>query len=698
MGATQRPDATPHLRSEQVILRNASSDLATARYMLSLACSSRRTTGKRSIRSYSIGLLALIYAIIFMTAGIFSNRAVSATSTNGGAAVLARSEKCGIWNDTYFNIVNNVVLSTEEEFELQTQWSAKVAHDVQVSLETVVLDTGYIDSHIHLGINSESKDRLTYRRNTTCAILDSTGYVKGWDGAVANASGPKPAPGSAYAYYGPSLYKDTNWTYSYANFASYYDLFSNQISLPYQLDVERAIGFADPQWTPSDFQPISEVAQKDSDLNLLFLSFTGMYLGEIGDPWFSAHKEQTFDSGLTYLEKRYARDEAISVLGCTEQHQFCTNNGTCTGFRGFDQVQNVEAFNNALTPHQNATFDRMLRAVANSCLAHVIEHLAVTTTPMLASSVCVTGTSGAVLSQTLPDDQWETELQFWHSIAMAQVQRGVVQWGTGQIAPSPQHVEYLLPPTTEQDIWFCKNLIVPSTFYQSFSVMAISLLVAFGTFVIIVSLTIERLAAFARRCFRQSPPQGDWEHDNMLGIQSLDEAPHEARTRRRHRGHFSASRSTDSVGEIELTTRPGQSNKHRISSQVLPQGGLSFDFLNVCKTPEPDASNEIVIGYSFRPGSESSKDSSLKDFQQTTPETPLHLVASQKERRTISTGNGLSSADTGWCDFTETPGSGSTPLPIQRPALVARFEQPRRPPLPPEPSTRYTMGPVLPIP
>ncbi|KIW21012.1 hypothetical protein PV08_01591 [Exophiala spinifera] len=668
-GATSPPEMTPHLRSEQVILRNAGSDLATAQHMLSLAWKSRRISGKRSLRSYGIGFLALIYAVIFMLSGIFSNRAISSGSTNGGSAVLVTSKYCGVWNDTYFAIATGG-FSNQEELQLNTQWVAKVAHDIQLSLQyaqecyfsqssnmlvsarsatsnatssrcnslkspslgwdtrkgscpfkeqtchqdskTIVLDTGDIDSHMHLGINAPPSQRLTYRRNTTCAVLDDKNYITGWDGSVTNTSSPNPGQKTAYANYGPSLYKSTNWTYSYTNFASFYNNFSSQVTAPYLVDPERAYAFAEPQWSTSDFAPVAEVAQTDADLTLLFLSFIGMYLGEVNDPWFSAHEAQLVNTSTPFLNQRYLRDEAISTIGCTEQHQFCTHNGTCTGFLGFDQVQNVKEFNDALTPHQNATFDRMLRAVAFSLIAHVVENLGVTTTSMLATSVTKTGSTGAVISEPLPDDQWETELQYWHSVAMAQLQRGMAEWATGQIAPSPQYVQYLLPPTAEQDVWFCKSMIIPSTFYQSFSVLAIMVIVILGTVIIVLGFTIENLAACVRSRLRKSPPRGDWEHDDMLRRPTSGIGLNLSRTTRRDRHPSMATRESTFEKDFDSLMGLRPSTNRRISSQVLAPTDPAFGIVNYHTTSSfTGKSKEMMKGFSFRLEEKASMPSNL---------------------------------------------------------------------------------------
>lgn len=565
-GASTHPGAsTPHLNKQQLILRNASSASATARLMLELAWTSRTSKDKPSLRAYSIGLSAIIYTILFMAAGVFSNKSISASLTNGGSAVLLRNDNCGVWNQTYYDVVANQKVSTEEDFGMYAQYIGNRAHDVQLSLqyaqecylsqaaltsmsshtcralksstvgwekpprtgscpfepqmchgtaETVVLDTGEIDSHHNFGINAKRENRLTYRRVTTCAVLNGTSHVQGWNGTMESSSSVDPSPNTAYAYYGPSLNQKTEWTYSYSNFASFYTNFSAKTTKPYQVGIEQAR----PASNSNDFEPLPGLAQKDSDLNLILMSYTGMYLEQINDPWFSANGEHSFDSENPLYQKRYTPDEAISTIGCTEQHKFCTSNNTCTEFLGFDQVQTVDSFNAALTPKQNATFDRILRAVAESRLEVVVAGLAVTTTTILASNATLVGKSGAVLSQALPDGQWKLELGYWHSVAMAQLQRTVVRWATGQIAAEPQYVQYLLRPTEPQDIWFCDNMIVPSTVYQSFSVMATILIVLIGTMITVTSLFIEDVAPWNERCFRESASRKHWDHDDLLEL------------------------------------------------------------------------------------------------------------------------------------------------------------------------------------
>ena len=614
VSTSAQPDMTPHMRDRQVILRNEGSALSTAWLMMNLARSSRRqTSGRRSWSSYGIGLFAITYTVMFWIAGVFSNKAISASSANGSSAVLTRSKHCGLLNDTYSEIVENTDFIDESEYDLFVENKAKKEHDTQLSLEyvqtcylpqpsksyksfmcntmktasldwtvtsgvcpfapqmchktskVIVLDTGEIDSHNHLGINAPPQDRLSYQRLTTCAVLEDSKYITGWDGKIVNNySSLKPEPQTAFANFGPSLYKNTNYTYAYSNFVSFYDPFTAQVTLPYQLEPELAYAPANPQWSYGDFDPINEVAQDKADLVLLFLGFGGMYFAPIDDPWFSSHQIQVHPTLPPFLQSWFYRDRAISTLGCTVQHQFCTENKTCTGYGGFDQVQNNVLFNNALTSHQNATFNRLLEAVAYSELKTVVENFQRTITPLLASNVTMEGNSGAVLSPKLPVDQWTIEVNFWHSVAMAQFQRNVVQWATGQQVAKAQ---YLLPPSEEQDKWFCKNMIVPSIVYQSFSLVAIILIVVFGSLFVSISLTIDDLAAFIRKKLKRSPPRRSWDHFHMLSNRTP------MRTRFRPEDLWQRTitrRNTDTDEGVELERSTTAPSIHRISSPTLP--------------------------------------------------------------------------------------------------------------------------------
>jgi hypothetical protein len=681
LGASAQPAMTPTFRKTQVILRNAGSDLATAWLMFKLGWSSaKRDNKKRSCSSYGMGLFALIYAILFWVAGVFSNKAISASTSNGTWSVLAQSKACGVWNETYLDIIENAVFESEFNYNLFVQRAAKSEFDMQASLayasecylspnpseklssscmtlktakldwttsyngscpfeahlchksaKAIVLDTGYIDSHEDLGINASPKDRIKYRRMTRCAVLEDGEHVTGWNGNLVDVGSTKPVSETAYALYGPSQYKGTNWTYSYSNFPSFYDAFSTQVTLPYQLDSEVAYALADPQWSPSDFDPVPALAQDDADIVLFFLSYVGKYLGEVDDPWFAAHREEKYSNAAGFLQSRFSKDAAISTLGCAVQHQFCTTNDTCTQLLGFDQVQNNATFSASFTDRQNATFDRILRAVSASNLYWVVMNLAGTTTPMLATSVTQSGGSGAVLSTKLPDDQWTLEVNFWHSISLAQLQRTIAQFVTGQVAPEPQLFPYLLPPTLEQDKWFCKNFIIPSMVFQSFKLVTIIMIIVFGTLIIIVSLTIEDLEAVVRKCMKRPPPPRNWDRFDMLG----ERTPMRTQFEFEESSHNLVPHRPKSNPGIGIRANVAGLNLNRLSSPTLPPEDR---FIPVLKASRDDhKSVELKPAPPplppFRPARDSWFAISLNEFDGSTHDDREHTMPTDKDKQ-----------------------------------------------------------------
>jgi hypothetical protein len=79
----------------------------------------------------------------------------------------------------------------------------------------LIIDTGYLNSHEHFGINAPPHQRFEYRRVVHCAPLETKGYTFRF-----NLSSDR-----SYTryYYGPiwSPSKDRNFTYEYSNDATF---------------------------------------------------------------------------------------------------------------------------------------------------------------------------------------------------------------------------------------------------------------------------------------------------------------------------------------------------------------------------------------------------------------------------------------------------------------------------------------------
>ena len=545
---------------QQVVLRNATTAITTAQLLLSLRWASRKFVSEAQPSSIPLVAFAVFSAAFFLAAGVFSN-----TLANAGPYVLSRSPWCGFWNQTYLSVTQSGVDGALGSIEVLTLFQESVAkreHDVKLSVEyaqgcylgqstgssncdtfqtsaiefstvntkdcpfmseicrsdvdTVVFDTGLLDSHTDLGINAANRDRLSYRRVTKCTVLDGSKQTTGFVNQSTSMEG-QPTLKIARANFGPSISWGKNETYSYSNFADFYTNFAGEWSMSYQLGSDWAYANASVQNQGySTFTPIPELAKAlaDADFVLLYLGFTGSYVKPIDDPWFSAHQPFHLNTSVPLLKTTYARDSPISTLGCTEQHQLCTVE-QCTPLLGFGQVQDyIEAKMNP-NPVQNITLDRLMAAVGDASLGQITNILAYINDPVLAIDQRIS--ESHTISLPLPNDQWKKEAEYWQVVSLAQLQRTIVEYGTGQIAAQPQ---YLIPASTDAEKWICQNLMIRSTVYQSFSILALSLIVLVGLAVILLSFTIEQVSTWlSRRLGRGDATSESWKDHDMLGEQ-----------------------------------------------------------------------------------------------------------------------------------------------------------------------------------
>ena len=478
--------------------------------------------------------------------------------------MLSRSPFCGIWNDTYLDIAGDGPNEdSRETFALSMQYISKTVEDTQLALsyaqtcymsdekstspscktyqvptynftahntscpfaaelcasEGLMLETTLIDSHHDLGINARPEDRIIYQKRATCAVLNTTGHVSSRLDPTDNTDLVDiPDQNISYAYYGRALFGATPWTYSYNNLAQYNTNYSASLGQPYLFNIQwhYANDTTDVNTTFSAFVPVSGLDLPSTDLTLFFMSYVGAYLDQVDDPWFSAHHLHATSTPVAIAKTRYDPDRIISPLGCVEQHRFCTTK-TCTPYLGAIQLEDPEAFVATLTPRQNVTFNRIWNAAGESFLGPVVESLAVGTTPVLAASQTITGEH--VFGFGLPDNQWQTEVNYWYTVAMSLFQQKFVEYNTGQIAAD---TKYLLPPESKEAAWWCKNLMIPSTEFQSFSVLTLILILVFGTLIILSSLMIEQIASWAQKrsgSTRSLARRESWDNDDMLVLQ-----------------------------------------------------------------------------------------------------------------------------------------------------------------------------------
>ena len=199
------------LRAQQrVILKNTVSDVGTVWEFLQLVYYWRSRADGFLRRCLPIALLASLNFAVWTASGIFSSQVSRAA---GGNEVLIRSPSCGVnlpsekgiranqagqvreqnrtrIADDYMKTCYNVSGPSGSErcqryTKQQIPWKSNESVECPFAKEVCEkgvkayeMDTGMVDSHVVLGINAKTQDRIQYRRRTTCAILNTEDYSK----------------------------------------------------------------------------------------------------------------------------------------------------------------------------------------------------------------------------------------------------------------------------------------------------------------------------------------------------------------------------------------------------------------------------------------------------------------------------------------------------------------------------------------
>lgn len=238
---------------QQAILRNTSSPGAALWQFTHLGHFWWQSAQRPIWRSAQFSFLALLNLSVLAVASLFSSQLTRVTSNE----TLILSDNCGIWG-----IKNISDSSSLQAFNRKTLRDTISAADyaracygsnpdtlqcnqyVRKQISSIAkrnatcpfasgicmmsdaaayeLDTGPIDSHFHLGINTPEKDRVTYRRRETCAPLNKEGYFTTLNVTEASrAKGEKLGwPGDIINLYNFGPVSGTNWTFMYNLHAS----------------------------------------------------------------------------------------------------------------------------------------------------------------------------------------------------------------------------------------------------------------------------------------------------------------------------------------------------------------------------------------------------------------------------------------------------------------------------------------------
>ncbi|KAL9617371.1 MAG: hypothetical protein Q9160_007819 [Pyrenula sp. 1 TL-2023] len=268
----------------------------------------------------------------------------------------------------------------------------------------------------------------------------------------------------------------------------------------------------------SNFKPIDELSQKmnDSDLFLVFMSANEVvFTGEVNDDLYAAHRlvGSFRQAELDATGSGYLADEPVSTLGCTQKFQVCPPHSTsereCIVSGGLVDLQepNISEQNEAYSVipwFSNFFMD----------LTDIIDSLG--------SSALTSrnGLSGG-FQGPLPDNQWQSEVEYWTNISLVSLQ-DVVSSSTG---PGNSEIlkNFWQPPGSSQQKYLCRNQKIRSSAYSNFSMLGLTIVLIVGGLIIILGYNLEYLIDLIETRVRHvhKYSQLEWAANDILQTQRM---------------------------------------------------------------------------------------------------------------------------------------------------------------------------------
>lgn len=207
------------------------------------------------------------------------------------------------------------------------------------------------------------------------------------------------------------------------------------------------------------FIPNDDLMLPDADLDLVFLAANQIiYAGPVDDPWYSAHDflgvasvrgSNPSESDALHV---YWSDEPVTVLGCAKQYQVCSprlpKERRCTPLDGRINLE-ANAKNVVQSEHEAFLLNFYLtsRILALPQLEDIITVLG---SSSLASSYTLSGG----LQAALPDNQWQLDVERWHSIYLSSMQGSAIDTAEGPSDPKLRNM--MQKPRNKEEKDLCR--------------------------------------------------------------------------------------------------------------------------------------------------------------------------------------------------------------------------------------------------
>jgi hypothetical protein len=279
------------------------------------------------------------------------------------------------------------------------------------------------------------------------------------------------------------------------------------------------------------FAPIPSLSSSNQTLNLIFVTFSGTYTSPSDDLWLPANQMTQFNTSFKdnqFVESVYALNNPISVMACTEQHQFCNPN------RGPDDVRCtpllplgviLDAWTDEDWGYFEPVFDteNQISTLQSVTYGAQQAQLSILTTSFDTPPLLADDLREGDVSLGLASDQWILEADNIFAMGLNAIQRWVTEFATG---PPGSYAQYTAggnyTSIGPSSVWLCDNQVVRDAGYTSFSTLWISLIFSLGGLVLLVSLNLETTVGYFQRRYRRGLyQQVRWQLDSTLQLQRM---------------------------------------------------------------------------------------------------------------------------------------------------------------------------------
>ncbi|KAK5655220.1 hypothetical protein OQA88_6119 [Cercophora sp. LCS_1] len=541
-------------RQQQAILRNASEPEAGLRLIAMVFWAWRRRARNAFWRLLLPFLIALACVVIGTLASVFSSRI-----TDIGSEVLIGGDNCTAIG-TYVDFADKesdpyeaylVPVSMQRSFQIETaanyalqcysdngttelgcdyfvQRRLPIKMDMNAGCpfnsslcksqdQNLILDTGYLDSHVHFGINSAPKDRFLYRRVLHCAPLVTEGHRFATRDQYGN-------PATAYVYEDQPM--RSNYTFVWGNTSTY--------SHPdYNIHVVPAFYENGRLNRLSLMNPSLELSQgrNDSEILLFFLSSNALdFNTKTEDPWYNAVRARNVSTFLTDSSTNttvvqnytlYQQSEPASPLGCRLQDQYCNPNkpldvGCSPLGTIFDPIMR------AMKPFDEDVEGLLARVgwftyvIGDMVAFHHVPNVLGSHALLSRRRITSDGVQG-----NLPNNQWMLDMQYWLQINLASMQEAAIIIATGPSSPG-QAPLFTVKPKRAAERAMCRSQKINSKDHASFSLVGIVIVFSAGLLFVVISYSLDPLmACLQRRRGVAEYRRLEWSTNGFLQLQRL---------------------------------------------------------------------------------------------------------------------------------------------------------------------------------